>query len=115
MKLHLAANYDLRLVSELASTSVSSVYGKLQRDIVGGGRASYMGRSFSISDLSRYIKKLKGCGIDFTYLLNSSCLGNREWSRSGQKQIQKLLDRLLAAGVQAVTVSTPYLLKLIKE
>ncbi|MGM0380545.1 MAG: U32 family peptidase [bacterium] len=115
MKLHLAANYDSRLVDELEETSVASVYGKMQGDVVGGGRSSYMGQSLSWTELADYIARLKKKGIEFTYLLNSSCLGNREWTRSAQKKIRKLLDRIVEAGAGGVTVSTPYLLKLIKE
>ncbi len=115
MDLHLAANYDVELIEELAASSVTGVYGKQRNDFVGGGRAGYMGRRIELDELSKYIDKLKEKKLEFSYLLNSSCLGNREWNRRGQKKIENLLDRLLEAGVEAVTVSTPYLFKLIKK
>lgn len=115
MELHLAANYDPQLIESIAETSVSTVYGKLADDVVGGGRASNMGKSLSFSELTAYADKLRQNGLRFTYLLNSACLGNREWTRGGQRKIRKLLDKLVGAGIEAVTVSTPYLLKLIKK
>ncbi len=115
MDLHLAANYDLELIDKVADGSVSTVYGKCREDFVGGGRASYMGKQIGFTELAWYIRKLKERGLEFSYLLNSSCLGNREWNRCGQKKLQRFLKNLLQAGVERVTVSTPFLFKLIKK
>ncbi len=115
MKLHLAANYDPTLVDRLEENSVTTVYGKLPNDVVGGGRAAYMGKNLGWPELTRYIKKLRDTGRRFSYLLNSSCMGNREWSRRTQKKLRKLLDKIVRSGAESVTVSTPYLLRLIKK
>jgi len=50
----------------------------------------------------------------FNYLLNASCLGNREVTRAGQREIEQLAGWLCEIGVTSVTVSSPYLLTLIK-
>jgi collagenase-like PrtC family protease len=114
MKLSVAANYDLDLVPKLAGTPVDEVYGKFVADVVGGGRPSYMGTPLSRRDLAAYVTALDRQGIAFNYLLNSSCLGNREWSRGWQKRFNRLLDKLGGMGIRRVTVSTPYLLESIK-
>jgi collagenase-like PrtC family protease len=114
MKLSVAANYDLDLVARLAEFPVVEVYGKFAADAVGGGRPSYMGTPLAERDLAAYVAELDRHGIAFNYLLNSSCLGNREWSRGWQRKLMKLLDRLGAMGVRRFTVSTPYLLERIK-
>jgi collagenase-like PrtC family protease len=114
MKLSLAANYDFDLVPRLRPYPVADVYGKFAADFIGGGRPSYMGTPLTRKDLADYIALLKRQGITFTYLLNASCLGNREWSRSWQKRLMRMLDRLGSMGVHGVTVSTPYLLERIK-
>jgi collagenase-like PrtC family protease len=114
MKLSVAANYDLELVPRLATYPVVEVYGKLPGDVVGGGRPSYMASPLTARDLAAYVAALKRHDIEFNYLLNSSCLGNREWSRAWQKKLLRLLDQLGKMGVRRLTVSTPYLLERIK-
>lgn len=115
MHLAVPANYDCEIVPELARYPVKEVYGKLPDDIVGGGRPSYMGTPISWKKLGRYVALLQQHGIAFNYLLNSSCQGNREWTRSWQKRLMRLMDRLGGIGVSWVTVSTPYLLEAIKS
>lgn len=114
MKLTVPANYDPELVPELARYPVVEVYGKLPSDPVGGGRASYMASPLTEADLARYIAVLSRHGIAFNYLLNSSCQGNREWTRAWQRQLMRLLEKLGTLGVRHLTVSTPFLLEVIK-
>jgi collagenase-like PrtC family protease len=114
MKLAVAANYNLELVGKLAGFPVGEVYGKLPADVVGGGRASYMGTPLSRRDLADYVAVLDRHGIAFNYLLNSACLGNREWSRRWQRKLMRLLESLGNMGIRRLTVSTPYLLERIK-
>ena len=114
MKLSVAANYEFDLLSQLAEFSVTEVYGKFPADAVGGGRPSYMGTPLTKSDLEAYVSILNRHNIAFNYLLNSSCLGNREWGRRWQKKLLRLLDSLGSMGVRRLTVSTPYLLERIK-
>lgn len=115
MRLAVPANYDTEIVPELARYPVTEVYGKLPDDFVGGGRPSYLGTPISWKELKRYVALLQQHGIAFNYLLNSSCQGNREWTRSWQKRLMRLMDRLDSIGVSWVTVSTPYLLEAIKS
>ncbi|MFZ2657732.1 MAG: U32 family peptidase [Victivallales bacterium] len=114
-KFSLAANYDPELVPELAQCLVEEVYGKIPADGVSGGRPRYMSSPVSWKDLQDYAGLLDRHGIAFNYLLNGSCLGNREWTGAWQKNLMKLLDRLGGMGVKRLTVSTPYLLELVKK
>ncbi len=114
MKLSVPANYDIDIVPELARYPVTEVYGKLPSDCVGGGRPSYMGTPLTMNSLERYVTALRRHGIAFNYLLNSSCHRNREWTRSWQKRLMRLLERLGSIGVRHITVSTPFLLEVIK-
>jgi len=114
MKLTIPANYDCGLVPELSRYPVTEVYGKLPGDLVGGGRPSYIGTPLDMSALGRYVAVLQRHRIEFNYLLNSSCQGNREWTRSWQKRFMRLLDQLGNVGIRTVTVSTPFLLEVIK-
>ena len=73
-----------------------------------------MGTPLTKHDLAVYVSLLNRHDIAFNYLLNSSCLGNREWSRRWQKKLLRLLDSLGSMGIRRLTVSTPYLLERIK-
>ena len=114
MKLSVAANYDVELVPKLAGFPVAEVYGKLPVDVVGGGRPGYMSTRLAKRELAEYVAALNRHDIAFNYLLNSSCQGNREWSRHWQKKLMRLLDTLGSMGVRRLTVSTPYLLERVK-
>lgn len=115
MELSAPANYDIGLVPSLTVYPVTDVYGKLPYDIVGGGRASFSSSPVTFEHMERYIAELQLHGIGFTYLLNSACLGNREWSRQWQKKLFRFIARLRGAGVSGLTISTPLLFKLIKK
>jgi len=114
-KFSLAANYDPDLVADLAAYPVDEVYGKFPTDGVSGGRPRYLATPLSESDLQQYINLLDRHGIAFNYLLNGACFGNREWTRPWQKRVKALLTKLGDWGVRRVTVSTPFLLELIKR
>ena len=115
LKFSVAANYDLDLVPALAAYPVDEVYGKLPDDGVGSGRPRYLATPLSEADLQGYIRLLDQHGIAFNYLLNGACFGNREWTRAWQKRVTTLLARLGELGVRRLTVSTPFLLELVKR
>jgi collagenase-like PrtC family protease len=111
----LAANYDPALIPELSRFPVTEIYGKLPTDGVNSGRPHYMATPIAEKDLRRYITLLDSHGIAFNYLLNGSCMGNREWTRGWQKNLMALLQRLGDMGIKRLTISTPYLLELVKK
>jgi len=114
-KFSVAANYDPELIPEIGAFPVDEMYGKFPVDGISGGRPRYMATPLSNNDLSRYIRQLDSHGIAFNYLLNGSCFGNREWTRPWQKKVTRLLTTLVEMGVRRVTVSTPFLLELVKR
>lgn len=115
VRFSLAANYEPELVPALAPYPVDEVYGKFPDDGISGGRPRYLATPLSASAMRRYIRQLEQHGIAFNYLLNGACFGNREWTRSWQKRLSALLGRLADLGVRRLTVSTPYLLELVKR
>ncbi len=115
LRFSLAANYDPELVPALAAYPVDEVYGKLPADGISGGRPRYLATPLAPANLKRYITLLDHHGIAFNYLLNGACFGNREWSRTWQKKVTGLLERLGEMGVRRLTISTPFLLELVKR
>ena len=115
MRLSVATNFDDQLLDQLQGFPVVEVFGKLPRDYVGGGRASYMLAPLSRRSLAHHVAEARKRGIRFNYLLNAACLGNREFQRGGQRRIERLLGWLGEIGVEAVTVSIPFMLELVKK
>ncbi len=115
MKLSVPTNFQDDLIPRLNKKEVSEVYGKLTADFVGGCMASYMLPSINKNKLHRHLNQAHAHGLKFNYLLNSVCLGAREWSIGGQRRLHRLLDWIADIGTDSVTVSNPYLLQLIKK
>ncbi len=114
MKFSVPHNWQNDLLPRMNAAGIEQVYAKLAHDFVGGGRASYMLPHIAKNKAAKYISDARQRGISFNYLLNSNCLGNREWTIKGQRELTALLDWLVDVGVDSVTVSIPYLLELIK-
>ncbi len=115
MRLSVATNFEPDLIEGIKDYPVHELFGKLPADPVGGGRASYMLSPVPKRALAAHVREAHRNGIRFNYLLNAACLNNREWTRRGQREIRGLLDWLAEMEVDAVTVSLPYLLELIKH
>ena len=115
----LATNWDEALIKAIDSLDsehkVTEIFGKLASDFVGGGRPTYALPFVSKKNASQHIKLVKSTGRKFNYLLNATCLDNLEFTRSGQREIRKLLSWLDSLGVDSVTVANPYLAAFIKK
>lgn len=109
-----ATNFDPSLLPQLKDLNVYEVYGKLTKDIIGGCRPTVVLGNIDKRKLEREIKTAHALGIEFNYILNSSCLNNIEYSRHGVKEINKLLDYLSQVQADTLTVTIPYLAKYIR-
>lgn len=114
MRLSVATNFDPELVERCRDYPVTELFGKLRTDAVGGGRAPYQLAKVSRRQLAGHVRHCRDAGFAFNYLLNASCLGNREITRKGQQEINRLLDWIGDVGVTAVTVASPFMLQSIK-
>lgn len=115
MKLSVATNFDDELIDKLKDYPVYEVYGKLQQDYVGGGRPSNTLKNIDKTMLERHVKKVRENNIKFNYLLNGACLANKEQNEEWQQNVRKFLDYLKEIGVNALTVTNPFLLQIIKK
>lgn len=115
MQYSVPTNWQPDLVPALAGLPVAEIYGQLPRDFVGGGRASFLIGPVSRKQMRRHVRQVRDAGITFNYTLNATTMGNREWSIAGQRRLRALLDFIVDAGVDRVTVAIPFLLDLIKE
>ncbi|RJO70422.1 MAG: peptidase U32 [Myxococcales bacterium] len=115
MKFSVACNFDEALIEGLKPYTVYEVYGKLTSDYFGGGRPSFYLPEVDRGRLERFVQLAHGQGIEFNYLLNASAMGNMEYTREGQRQMEAMLEWLDGVGVDSVTVASIYFLRLVKR
>jgi collagenase-like PrtC family protease len=115
MKFSVACNFDEALLEGLHPYPVYEIYGKLTSDYFGGGRPSFYLPEVSRDALASFVKRTHEKGIAFNYLLNASAMGNTEFTREGQRQMEEMLAWLDAIGVDSVTVASPFFLRLVKK
>lgn len=115
MKISLATNFDDRLIDIIKNYPVYEVYGKLKNDFIGGGRPDNTLNNINKEKFEKHVKKVRDSGINFNYLLNGSCLSNNEQSKIWQEDFKDFLMYLKNVGVNAFTVTNPYILQIIKK
>lgn len=115
MKISLATNYENELIDQIKDYPVYEIYGKLKNDIVGGGRPDNDLADIEKTKFEDHVKKTRAVGIKFNYLLNGSCLANMEQDLEWQKKFINFLTYLSKIGVNALTVTNPFLLIFIKK
>lgn len=119
MEYDLATNFDPELIKEVAKIDkehqIKTVFGKLRKDVVGGGRSSMTLPQLSFRELEDYISLCHKNNLQFNYLMNPACLGNREVNPRFHNKILKQINKLCEAGIDAITVNSPYLCELIKK
>jgi len=116
MKLSVAYTFEPGIIPSLAAfPEVKELFGKLPFDVIGGGRSAVTLRGASQRTLARSVAEAHRHGIAFNYLLNGASLYGIEQTRRGQAAIRRRLDDLADVGVDALTVASPYLLRLVKK
>ncbi|MFX0008884.1 MAG: U32 family peptidase [Candidatus Hermodarchaeota archaeon] len=115
MKLHVATNWDLELIDNLAQFPVSGLYGVSDHSIVGGGRPSFLLQQISEEGIVEYIKRVHDNNMEFSYLLNAPCMNNMEYDPHYHKELIEYLQWISDIEADSVTVTIPFLIQLIKE
>lgn len=115
VRLSVACNFDPGLFDELEGQPVYEVYGKLTQDFFGGGRPSFYLPQIDRQGVARTVRLAHSRGLEFNYLLNSSSMNNVEFTTRGQRELRAILDWVCEIGVDSVTVSNLFFLRLIKK
>jgi len=115
MKISLATNFDDDLIDQIKDYPVYEIYGKLKHDYIGGGRPDNTLNDIDKERFEKHVKKVRSAGIRFNYLLNGSCLSNNEQNTKWQKELIEFLTYLKSVGVNALTITNPYILMLVKK
>ncbi|MBN1610039.1 MAG: U32 family peptidase [Polyangiaceae bacterium] len=116
MKLTLPTNWDAELLDGVSQIpEVTSLYGKLAFDLVGGGRAGSALPAVQWDHAAAHIRAVRDRGLSFCYLLNAPCLGNLEQTRQGKLQLMGLVGQLVEMGVDAVSIGNLGLVSLVRR
>lgn len=115
MKYSVPTNWQDELIDGLMPAEGSELYGQLNNDIIGGGRASALLPFVSEKTARRHINIAHQKGFRFNYLLNATCLGNFRYLESHGNKIKRLLNWLVSAGVDAVTASSSPIVNLVRK
>lgn len=110
-----ACNWDDALIDVAKEHRVSELFGKLSQDFVGGGRPAAFLPAISRRRARRYIRKVLDAGMQFNYLLNGTTMGLQELTRSGQKELHKLLEWAYESGVRRFSVAIPYIAAILRR
>ncbi len=114
-----ATNFDPMLVHAIARNNgdriFETMFGKLRSDFFGGGRSSQTLPDVSLDDIAAYIKLCHDNKLEFNYLMNPVCTGNREVFPSDHQEMLAFIDKIVALGIDGVTVNSPLLCPLIKK
>ena len=115
MRLSVASNWDKALLDNLKGLPVESVYAKPGSDLLGGGRSSFLLPEPAWKEVRDHVREARKRKIKFNYLLNPSCLGNREYDAVSRREILDYIGRVADLGVDSVTVAIPWLLQAVKR
>lgn len=116
MNYDLATNFDNELIEKVADFGIiKGIYGKLSSDAVGGGRPSLILPSVNRKKLRNHIDKCHNKDIEFNYLLNATCSGNKELIGKSHREITQLIDEVVEDGADSVTVATYNMLDIVKS
>jgi collagenase-like PrtC family protease len=115
MNFELACNWDPALLAGLDGFAPVELFGGMPGSIVAGGRASFVAPAVTEAEAERYIKEARSLGHTFNFILNASCLDNREYRRDEYARIVEHIGWVAGTGADSVTVTIPYLLQIIKR
>lgn len=104
-----------KLNNEYDDSRVHETYGQITvGNCIGSGRAYDLLPKVDINQLKSYISYSKKNNIGFNYTLNTTCMGNMEFSKEGISRIVQFLNELDSAGVRSLTVTLPPLIEIIR-
>ncbi len=115
MRYSIATNWDFDLLKRLEGTSVQSLYGQMWNDPLGGGRMALFIPKVGKNEVAFFIAEVRKRGLDFNYLINSTCLDNLEFTKKGYNKIREHLEWISSTGTGMVTLTLPFLLQMVKK
>ncbi len=95
--------------------NVEWVYGSVPTEVIGSGRQASLVPAVDRDQATDHIEKAQRLGLKFNYLVNTACLGNREYTSDFHRAIIKYLEWVAEQSPDMVTVTIPFIAQLIKK
>jgi collagenase-like PrtC family protease len=116
MRLSVAYNGDTGLIGKLKDIgSVVNVFGSESKSVTGGGRSSFALPHVTESDIGTAVRIAHQNNIQFNYVMNSACMGNKEYTEAKLEQIMQHLDWLCDIGADWVTLANPFIIDVCRK
>ncbi|MFZ0887359.1 MAG: peptidase U32 family protein [Candidatus Binataceae bacterium] len=113
MKLMLPTNWDPELLGKIAPLAPSYIYGSLPSEATL--RPSLVLSQASEESIAAHIGQAKALGIKLVYVMNATCLGNKEFSEEGRGELLQRLQWLVEVGADAVVTANPFVMELVRK
>lgn len=113
MKLMLPTNWDPELIARIAPFKPAYIYGSLPSEATL--RSSLVLSQASEDDVALHVRQAAELGIRLVYVMNATCLGNKEYSEQGRGQLLQRLQWLVDIGAAAVVTANPFVMELVRE
>lgn len=116
MKLSLPTTWDRGFIEKLGKLkNVAEVYGTPGGSIIGGGFPDVELPVIDAEKVRQHIEFVHSRGLNFNYLLNSSCFGGRELDPEFRKKFFEYLDWVDTLGADIVTIRQPTLASIVRR
>lgn len=113
MKLMLPTNWDPELLERIAPAAPEYMYGSLPAEATL--RPSLVLSSATEDDIQSFIEQASRLGIKLIYVMNATCLGNREYSEEGRGYLLQRLQWVSEIGAAGVVTANPFVMELMRE
>ena len=113
MQYTLACNWDKALLEGAEGTEAKSLFGGIPNSFIPGGRASVLIPEVNKEYVEDYVKECHDKDLEFTFLMNGSCMDNLEYTRKGYHSIMRELEWISGIGVDRVVITLPFLIELV--
>lgn len=113
MKLMLPCNWDSDLLKRLSSDPPEYMYGSLPGEATL--RSSLVLSDASETEIVDYIEAAALAKIKFIYVMNATCLGNREYTEAGRGELLQKLQWINEIGAAGVVTANPFVMDMLRE
>ncbi len=113
IKLMLPTNWDPTLVRRIAPFGPEYIYGSLPGEATL--RPAFVLSQANEDDIAQHIDEAAGHGIRFIYVMNATCLGNKEYSEEGRGELLQRLEWVAEIGAAGVVTANPFLMELMRK
>jgi len=115
MKFTVGTKWEREHIKTFAEMGIHEMFGSLRWSSLGTGRGGIVLPNVSREEARAYVEAVHAAGMKFCYVMNTSCLGNKEFDPG---HITEILDELRFVdeiGIDSITVTVPSLIEIVKK